>query len=50
LKKKVHEESKNAQKRIKKRYDDLRKIEGEVSVQAQHFGVKKGEKKVAPDR
>ncbi|MGD0160371.1 MAG: hypothetical protein ABSB89_08745 [Candidatus Bathyarchaeia archaeon] len=50
LKKKLHEESKNAHEKIKKRYDDLRKIEGEVSVQAQAFGVKKAEKRVAPNK
>lgn len=49
LKKKVSSEASKTLEEIKKRYDELRKIEGEVSVQTLGLGgITRGEKKVAP--
>ena len=50
LQKKINEESKKAGKKITKRYDELRKIEGKISLQAQQFGFGKEEKKIAPKK
>jgi hypothetical protein len=50
LQKKINEESKKAGKKITKRYDELRKIEGKISIKAQQFGFGKEEKKIAPKK
>jgi hypothetical protein len=49
LKNKVGSEASKTLEEIRKRYDGLRKIEGNISFQATGFGgIEKGEKKVAP--
>lgn len=49
LKKCVCSEADKTLEEIRKRYDELRKIEGKISVQATAIGgIEKGEKKVAP--
>ena len=49
LKKKASSEANKTLEEIKKRYDELRKIEGTFSVQATGIGgIEKAEKKVAP--
>jgi hypothetical protein len=51
LKKKVSSEANKTLEEIKKRYDELRKVEGKISVQATGLGgIEKGEKKVAPEK
>ena len=51
LKKRVRSEANNTLEEIRKRYDELRKIEGEISVQTPGLGgFAKGEKKVAPEK
>jgi hypothetical protein len=51
LKKKVNEESSKTLKKIKDRYDDLRKIQGKIAVQTPYLGgVEREERKVAPDK
>lgn len=51
LKKKVSSEANKTLEEIKKRYDELRKVEGEISVQATGLGgFAKGEKKVTPEK
>jgi hypothetical protein len=50
LQKKVNEESRNAGNKIKKRYDELRRVEGKISIQGAQFGFGKEEKKIAPEK
>lgn len=50
LKKKVSSEAKKTLGNIKKRFDELRKIEGKITVQTPYGGIKKEQKKVAPNK
>lgn len=51
LKKCVNSEAGKTLEEIRKRYDELRKIEGQISLQASELGgFSRGEKKVAPEK
>lgn len=50
LKKKVSSEAKKTLEKIKKRFDELRKVEGKIVVQTPYVGIEKEQKKVAPSK
>ena len=50
LKKKVKKEADNTLKKIRKRYDALRTIQGKFALQTPYVGIEKEEKKVAPNK
>ncbi|MDH5447615.1 MAG: hypothetical protein OEY10_05250 [Nitrosopumilus sp.] len=50
LKKKVGSEANKTLKKIKKRFDELRKVEGKIAIQTPYGGIEKEQKKVAPNK
>lgn len=51
LKKKVSSEANKTHKKIRKRFDDLRKIQGKFAVQTPYLGgIEKEEKRIAPNK